>query len=61
MHQLEMQGKSHCQVAENLYVCPSTVSRTVALFKSVDKRKHSPSSGSVVITEIDKLTPYKQS
>ncbi len=43
MHQVEMQGKSHRQAAENLCVCPSTVSRTVALFNdtgSVDKSIH---------------------
>ena len=58
VHQVEVKGKSYREIAENLCVSPSTVSRTVAFFSdtgSVDKRKHPPNSGSAVLTDIDKL------
>ena len=58
VYMVEMQHKPCREVAENLAVDPSTVSRTVSLFNesgNVNKRKHPPNKGTAVLTEIDKL------
>ena len=54
IHQVEVEGKSYCQVAKNLCVDQSTVCRTVALFNqtgNVEKRKYPSNEGSAVLTD----------
>ena len=58
MYQVEFLHKSRREVAQNLCVDPSTVSRTLSLFNasgSVEERKYPPNTGTAVLTEIDKI------
>ena len=54
VYQVKVQNLPHCQVARNLCVDQSTVSRTVALFDStegVDRRKYPSNHGSAKLTD----------
>ena len=58
MYQVKFLLKSRREVAQNLCVDPSTVSRTLSLFNasgSVEERKYPPNTGTAVLTEIDKI------
>ena len=53
-----MVGKSLREVAQNLGVAPSTVSRTISLFygtSAVEKQKYPPNRGTAALTEVDKI------
>lgn len=59
MYQVKVQNQTHRQVASNLCVDQSTISRTVALFDCtgcVDRRKYPSNHGTAKLTDEGKLT-----
>ena len=58
VYQVKALGKSYQEVAENLNVDKSTVSRIVALYESssdVTPKRYPPNSGTSILTEVDKF------